>query len=133
MQRPRARLVTIGSVVAMTLLVSATAATAGPRVPRSAVRASSGPAVRIRPGARSFRIRRTDGNDVKGPLDLKALTITRGRSEDVLTFKTQAKVKNSQLDPTNGNFAIGIDTNDDQKYDYYEYFFYSEGRLRSLL
>ncbi|MGZ4149566.1 MAG: hypothetical protein ACXVQJ_05975, partial [Actinomycetota bacterium] len=117
MERPRARRAAIGGVVALTLLAPATTASAGPHVPANAVRASSGRTVRFRPGTRSFHITRNDGNDVKGPLDLKTLTITRGRSQDVMTFKTQTKVSNAQLDPSNGNFAILIDVNDNQKYD----------------
>ncbi|MGE5225930.1 MAG: hypothetical protein ACM3OO_03545 [Planctomycetaceae bacterium] len=70
---------------------------------------------------------------MKGPLDLKTLTITRGRSQDVLTFKTQTKVTNAQLDPSNGNFAILIDVNDNQKFDYGSYVFFASGKLRNVL
>jgi hypothetical protein len=133
-KRPRARRAAVGGVVILALLAPATVATAGPaRAPGSAVRASSEHAVRFRPGPRSFHITRNDGNDVKGPLDLKTLTITRGRSQDVLTFKTQTKVTNAQLDPNDGNFAILIDGNDNQKYDFAEYVFYASGKLRNVL
>lgn len=83
-------------------------------------------------GGPKFSLSRSDGNDVHGPLDLRSMRIARGKHQDTIWFTTFGPVGNSAIDPHNGNFAVLIDTNDDRKFDYGLYVFYSR-RLRGLL
>jgi hypothetical protein len=97
---------------------------------------AAAPAVRAEAATSpSFSISRSDGNDANGPLDLASMKISRGKTQDTVTFSTIGPVTNSDLDPNhgNGNFVILIDTNDDQEYEYGQYLFYAAGKLRGVL
>jgi hypothetical protein len=71
----------------------------------------------------SFAIRRDDGNDVKGDLDLRSMRISRGKAKDTIAFATFDPVSNTAIDPENGNFAVLIDTDNDRDYDFGQYVF----------
>lgn len=119
----------------LTLVLLAPPAAAGPRVPTHATR---GPwAVRApeasAPLGASFAIRRDDGNDVKGDLDLRSMRISRGKAKDTIAFATFDPVSNTAIDPENGNFAVLIDTDNDRDYDFGQYVFFAAGRIRGVL
>jgi hypothetical protein len=108
---------------------------AGPRVPRFVTK---GPFGEVAPVARAiagdgFAISRKDGNDVKGPLDLASMKITRGGKSDAVSITAQERVDNDSIKPENGNFAILIDTNDNRKYDFGQYLFFSGNHLHAVL
>jgi hypothetical protein len=122
-------------VVSISLvLVASLPSTAGPRVPRFATRGPFGADVAARAVAGDgFAISRKDGNDVKGPLDLASMKITRGKGNDTIVFSNHGAVSNTAIDPDNGNFAILVDTNDDRNYDFGQYVFFAAGKLRGVL
>jgi hypothetical protein len=117
----------------MLVLVS-TVAGANPAVPDRALvgpwPAAVGAAAPVTAG---FSIARTDGNDVRGALDLRSMRIERGRVKDTLTFSTHDAVSTTAIDPDNGNFAVLIDRNDDRTYEYGQYVFFAAGRVRGVL
>jgi hypothetical protein len=82
---------------------------------------------------RGFAISRSDGNDTDGPLDLASMRAERGGSQDEIRLVTQQGVTNADLDVDDGNFAILIDTNDNERYDYAQYVFFASGKLRAIL
>jgi hypothetical protein len=122
-------------VVSMSLVVvAAIPGTAGPRVPRFVTQGPFGAAIIARAvEGDGFAISRKDGSDVKGPLDLASMKITRGKGNDTIVFSNHGGVSNTAIDPDNGNFAILIDTNDDRNYDFGQYVFFASGKLRGLL
>ena len=85
------------------------------------------------PTERSFSISRKDGNDTRGPLDLSSMKLTRGKQQDTISFTTLGRVSNAAIDPKNGNFAVLIDNNDNRKFDFAQYVFFSKGKIRGLL
>lgn len=112
----------------------APAASAGPRLPWRLGQGPFGRAVvAAAPVPARFAFSRRDGNDTKGALDLRSLKLTRGKRKDSLVWSTIGRVANAQLNPKDGNFAVGFDTNDDKRYDYFQYLFFAAGRLRGLL
>ena len=68
-----------------------------------------------------------------GPLDLASMKISRGKSNDTVAFSAHGAVSNTAIDPSNGNFVILIDVNDDRDYDYGQYVFFAAGKLRGTL
>jgi hypothetical protein len=122
-------------VASMSLVVvAALPGTAGPRVPRFVTQVPFGAAIIARAvEGDGFAISRKDGSDVKGPLDLASMKITRGKGNDTIVFSNHGGVSNTAIDPDNGNFAILIDTNDDRNYDFGQYVFFAWGKLRGLL
>ena len=100
-----------GRLIAITVLV-------GVLVPMSA--ASAVPASLHHP------VVRTDPNDTKSPLDLRWMKLTHlGPRADRLWFTTWGPVTNTELDPVHhGNFAIGIDLNNEFRRSGYEYVIY---------
>jgi hypothetical protein len=128
---PRTPVVT--AIASMLVLVS-TVAGANPAVPDRALvgpwPAAVGAAAPVTAG---FSIARTDGNDVRGALDLRSMRIERGRVKDTLTFSTHDAVSTMAIDPDNGNFAVLIDRNDDRTYEYGQYVFFAAGRVRGVL
>ena len=120
--------------IASILALMASAAHADPAVPDwvldgpwpSAIEATA-------PVSARFAIARTDGNDVKGALDLRSMRIERGRVKDTVTFSTHDAVSTTAIDPENGNFVILIDRNDDRRYEYGQYVFFAAGRIRGVL
>ncbi len=112
---------------------------AGAATPAASVppRAAGGPWARQTPAVMAvtarFAIARTDGNDVNGSLDLAAMRIARGKSKDTLAFSTHDAVSNADIDPDDGNFAVLIDINEDDRFDFGQYLFFAGGRLRGVL
>ena len=121
-------------VAAVALLLGAMPAGASPRVPRSASEElpEFAPPAQA-PTERSFSISRKDGNDTRGPLDLSSMKLTRGKKQDTISFTTLGRVPNAAIDPKNGNFAVLIDNNDNRKFDFAQYVFFSKGKIRGLL
>lgn len=127
------RTVAVASIASMLALISP-AANAGPAVPDRLLDGPWPAAVgAAAPVATRFSIARTDGNDVKGALDLRSMRIERGRVKDTLTFSTHDAVSTESIDPENGNFAVLIDKNDDRTYEYGQYVFFAAGRIRGVL
>jgi hypothetical protein len=124
----------IAVITAVLLLLGVMPAGASPRVPRFASKGLPEIAPPAQgPTERAFSISRNDGNDVPGPLDLASMRISRGKSNDTVAFSAHGAVSNSAIDPSNGNFAILIDVNDDRDYDYGQYVFFAAGKLRGTL
>lgn len=127
------RTLVVASLASMFALV-ASMANAGPGVPDRLLDGPWPAAVgAAAPVATRFSIARTDGNDVKGALDLRSMRIERGRVKDTLTFSTHDAVSTTAIDPENGNFAVLIDKNDDRTYEYGQYVFFAAGRIRGVL
>ena len=124
----------IAVITAVLLLLGVMPAGASPRVPRFASKGlpEIAPPAQA-PTGRAFSISRNDGNDVPGPLDLASMRISRGKSNDTVAFAAHGAVSNTAIDPSNGNFAILIDINDDRDYDYGQYVFFAAGKLRGTL
>lgn len=125
----------IPSLIVLVLVVGATAAEAGPRIPTRLLRPQpaalvAAPHVAI---GKAFSYTRKDPNDTKGPLDLASIRLVRGKRNDLLQWSTIDPVSNAAIDPDNGNFAIAFDVNDNQKYDYLQYVYYAGGRVRGVL
>ncbi|MEO8477249.1 MAG: hypothetical protein ABI572_09385 [Actinomycetota bacterium] len=126
------------ALVAALTLLGPTAATAGPRVPTWATRGSrttgplpAAPAPGPGPG---FSISHGDGNDTGGPLDLRSMKISRGRTKDTISLTAIRPVSNADIDPNDGgNFAVLIDVNDNRKFDYGQYVYFYAGKLRGVL
>jgi hypothetical protein len=74
----------------------------------------------------------SDGNDTRGPLDLSGFQISHSGSTQVFKFSTFSRFTNRDVGK-NGNFAVGIDVNGDQKYDYWVYVLYASGKMRGVL
>ncbi len=135
-RRHRAAVVVLAVVASMvvTLAPSASAVSRVPGVPASVAVGTFGRAAPAGiPTTARFSYLRKDGNDVRGPLDLGYVRVARGTTKDLLTWGTRGRVSNTQLNPKNGNFAVGIDTNDDRRYDFFQYAFFAAGRLRGVL
>ncbi|HVD69576.1 MAG TPA: hypothetical protein VNG34_01830, partial [Actinomycetota bacterium] len=122
------------AITAVLLLFGVMPAGASPRIPRFASKGlpEIAPPAQA-PAERAFSISRKDGNDVPGPLDLASMKISRGKTKDTVAFSARESVSNTALDPSNGNFAILIDVNDDREYDYGQYVFFAAGKLRGTL
>ena len=131
-----ARRTSVATVVAASLVLLVPAVTsAGPRVPGWAIGAwrDTGRAAAAPVGGAGFSISRGDGNDTKGALDLTSMKITRGGTKDTVVLTNDTAVSNTDIDPDNGNFAVLIDTNDDQTFDFGQYVYFSAGKLRGVL
>jgi hypothetical protein len=127
----------VTTAVMLSLLVPALPARAASPAASVPPRAAGGQWARQTPAVRAvtarFAIARTDGNDVSGSLDLAAMRIARGKSKDTLTFSTHDAVSNAAIDPDDGNFAVLIDINEDDRFDFGQYLFFAGGRLRGVL
>ncbi len=131
-----ARRTSVVALVAALSLLGPTAATAGPRVPAWATRGSrtGGPAPAATAPGPGFSISRGDGNDTAGPLDLRSMKISRGRTKDTISLTAVRPVLNADIDPNDaGNFAVLIDVNDNRKFDYGQYVYFYAGKLRGVL
>jgi hypothetical protein len=116
------------------LLLGALPAGASPRVPSWAAGASAGIAPEAKAATeRAFSISRKDGNDVRGPLDLASMKISRGKTKDTVAFMGRGPISNGDLDINDGNLLILIDTNDAPPFEYGQYVFYAGGKLRGVL
>lgn len=133
MRTVRARAATLVLAVLAATASTLSPASADEAVPRAAARvdgdATPAPALR----ARGFTISNKDGNDTNGPLDLASMRAERGGAQDEIRFVTQQNVTNAHIDPEDGNFAVLIDTNDNERYDYAQYILYASGKLRAIL
>ena len=121
-------------IAAALLLLGALPAGASPRVPSWAADASAGIAPEAKAATeRAFSITRKDGNDVRGPLDLASMKISRGKTKDTVAFTGRGPISNGDLDINDGNLLILIDTNDAPPFEYGQYVFYAGGKLRGVL
>ena len=89
------------AVIAAAFLLGVMPAGASPRVPRWAAGAST----EHRPGGeapaeRLFSITRKDGNDVKGPLDLASMKISRGKNQDTCPSRGAGRSRTRLSIPT---------------------------------
>ena len=91
------------------------------------------PPRRRQPTERAFSISRKDGNDVRGPLDLASMKISRGKTKDTVAFTGRGPISNGDLDINDGNLLILIDTNDAPPFEYGQYVFFAGGKLRGVL
>ena len=131
-----ARRTSVIAALAALGLVMPTVASAGPRMPSWAVgarRAAGRPAPAAPVAGPGFSISRDDGNDTRGALDLRSMKITRGGTKDTIVFTNDTAVSNADIDPDNGNFAVLIDTNDNEKFDFGQYVYFYAGKLRGVL
>lgn len=81
-------------------------------------------------------VSRTDANDTRSPLDLRWLKLVHlGPRFDQLWFSTWGPVTKTELDPkTHGNFAMGIDLNNDpRRYERWIYVDVVGGALRGTV
>lgn len=77
---------------------------------------------------------RQDGNDTRGPLDLRSLRVSHiGRWTDRIQFATFGRVRNTQIDGDRGEFEIGIDLKGDTGYEYILHVRSGGGRIRGVL
>ena len=124
-------------IAAALLLLGAMPAGASPRVPGRA----SGRLRRRRPrGCRhppsaSFSIIRKDGNDVRGPLDLASMKISRGKTQGHRWLSRRSgRVSNAAIDLNNGQLR---DPDRHQRrpppFEYGQYVFFAGGKLRGVL
>jgi len=78
-------------------------------------------------------ISRSDGNDTKGPLDLGGLKVSHVSGGSLFVISTLAAFTNKEVNGDNGFFQVGIDTNADQRLNYYIDVFFASGRYRGVL
>jgi hypothetical protein len=78
-------------------------------------------------------IKRTDGNDIGGPLDLAAVGLSHSGKRHVVTISTIAAFTNAQIDGNVGWFEVGFDTNDDRKADRVLLVYYAAGKLHGVI
>jgi hypothetical protein len=77
-------------------------------------------------------IKKTDGNDTKGPLDLAAVTVKHTPGGSSFVVKTLAPFSGPQLDGAHGSIEVDFDVNGDRDIEYWVVVFYYKGRLRAL-
>ena len=76
--------------------------------------------------------RKTDGNDVAGPLDLASMRLTPINGGDRIQIRTLAPFTAAQLDGDAGWFEVDFDTNADRKYDFWAVVLYAKGKLLAI-
>ena len=82
-------------------------------------------------------IKRSDGNDTKGPLDLSSVVVRDVRGGNSFRITTRQPFTNADVRLRNrklaGFFDLLLDTNADRRIDYFAEVFYFKGRLRGVL
>jgi hypothetical protein len=78
-------------------------------------------------------IKRSDGNDTKGPLDLSGAKVSHVAGGSVFQINTLAPFTNAQANGKNGLFEVGIDSNADRDPNYFIDVFFAAGRFRGVL
>jgi hypothetical protein len=98
----------------------------------AAIAVAAGVLVAQAPAADAIGIYRTDGNDVKGPLDLASVRLTEISGGDRFTVRTLTAFTATQLNGNNGWVEVDIDVNADKDFEYWVAVFYHRGRLRAV-
>ena len=78
-------------------------------------------------------IKRSDGNDTKGPLDLAGAKVSHVPGGSVFQINTLAPFTNAEANGNNGLFEVGIDSNADRNPNYFIDVFFAAGRFRGVL
>ncbi len=78
-------------------------------------------------------VSRNDGNDARGPLDLRSVQARHQGETTRFVIGTHEPFSNAQVDGEIGFFEIDIDTNADRRADYLVGVFYAAGRMRGVL
>ena len=78
-------------------------------------------------------IKRSDGNDTKGPLDLAGAKVSDVPGGSVFQINTLAPFTNGEANGNNGLFEVGIDSNADRNPNYFIDVFFAAGRFRGVL
>ncbi|MEX0984897.1 MAG: hypothetical protein WD096_07580 [Actinomycetota bacterium] len=81
----------------------------------------------------AITVSRNDGNDARGPLDLRSVVARHQRGTTRFVIHTHEPFSNAQVDGEIGFFEIDIDTNADRRADYLVGVFYAAGRMRGVL
>jgi hypothetical protein len=86
----------------------------------------------VPPGSANV-IKRSDGNDTKGPLDLAGAKVSHVPRGSVFQISTLAPFTNGEANGKNGLFEVGIDSNADRSPNYFIDVFFAAGRFRGVL
>lgn len=111
--------------VAIALSAAVTAALIG-AIPATAAARPPRPSALVSP---PLTITRLDPNDSRGSLDIASVRVHRAR-RDTITWTLHGPASIAQLEPKHGFFVIAYDTNDNGKWDYYQYAFMNGGRRK---
>jgi hypothetical protein len=84
------------------------------------------------PGSANL-IKRSDGNDTKGPLDLAGAKVSHVPGGSVFQISTLAPFTNGEANGKNGLFEVGIDSNADRSPNYFIDVYFAAGRFRGVL
>jgi hypothetical protein len=102
------------------------------RIFLSAIALVGGVLVTHAPAATAIGFYRTDGNDVKGALDLASVRLNEINGGDRFTIRTVTAFTATQLNGRNGWVEVDIDVNADRHFEYWVAVFYNNGRLRAV-